>query len=132
MKQWDQGPLSLSFVDDVDIVGSGTAAVTSTSTQGVGDVISISSEFIGGTASTQEVARWTLVHKLPLAKLLCHKIVDHISDKGMPELCEAMAEIYDFDRRQSDHLPKSLPLHQTVQADHGRSYQRPDFHLAED
>jgi len=84
------------------------------------------------TTSTQDVAKWILTQKLPFAKLLCHKIVDHISEAGMPELCESMAEIYDFDFKRTQYRPQALLSPASIPAKHGISYQRPEFHIAEE
>lgn len=85
-----------------------------------------------GTTSTLDVAKWILTQKLPFAKLLCHKIVDHISDEGMPELCQSMAEIYDFDLKRRQYKPQAILSRPAVPANHGISYQRPEFHIAEE
>ena len=131
IKPWDPGQFNLSLHFGLGELEAVTTAVTSTQ-GGRSEVTFIAPDVTIATSSAQELARWALVQKFPLAKLICHKIVDHISAQGMPELCEAMTEIYDFDRKRSEYQQKTLPSRQTVQANLGKSYQRPEFHIAEE
>lgn len=115
-----------------DIFDTGTITVTSTQGGEAEVVFAVPSEVNIFTTSTQDLAKWTLTQKLPLAKLLCHKIVDHISEQGMPELCESMADIYDFDLKRAQYQHQALPHRESVPAKLGKSYQRPSFQITEE
>ena len=128
IKQWDPAPPGSSFAFsseefDLDLIAT-------TSTEGEGDIISVA--LPSDVTTIMDLARWTLTQRIGIAKLLCHKIVEHIPDQGVPELCETMAEIYGHHRKHAEYQQKALPFPLTVQAQPGKTYERPGFQLAEE
>lgn len=129
----EQSHQECSLLLNPEEFGTGTTTVTSTLGAETEVLFTTSSDYHVITTSAQDLAKWTLSQKLPLARILCHKIVDYISERGMPELCESMAEIYDCDRKRAQYQRQALPSRQSVPANQGKSYQRPGFHIiAED
>lgn len=71
------------------------------------------------------------VPTVPLVRLLCHLLVDHIPDRGVPELCESLGGMYEFYAIAPEH-PPLLPRQQRITGVRGRSYERPEFHIEEE
>jgi|CXWL01.1.fsa_nt_gi hypothetical protein len=128
MKQWDRIPPGPSFAFNPGEFELNLVATTST--EGEGDIIAIT--LPSDVTTVTDLARWTLTQRVGVAKLLCHKIIERIPDQGVPELCETMAEIYDHHRKHAKYQQKTLPFPQTVQAQLGKTYERPGFQIAEE
>lgn len=66
-----------------------------------------------------------------LARIICHRLLDFIPDRALPELCESMKNIFEFyvppTSRQS-----SLQSKTRMRARLGKGYVRPEFHIAEE
>ena len=63
-----------------------------------------------------------------VGRLFCHFLLDQIPDFGMPELCDSLANMYEFYTTSLEHAPL-LPRQQSMIGVLGDSYERPEFHL---
>lgn len=65
------------------------------------------------------------------ARILCHLLLDLISDEGLQEIREYLLEAFKFYDRPSH--PAALPSPpETFPAVHGETYERPSFKVIED
>lgn len=68
---------------------------------------------------------------LPLQRMLCHFMIDHLPDQALSELIESMADMHDFYEHRPPAL-QHLPERQYLPARVVDQYERPVFQVTED
>lgn len=59
-------------------------------------------------------------------RFLCHLLIDHISDEGIPEVCESLREFYDY-YKPAETSQRCLPEVRERMAIRGAQMVRPSF-----
>lgn len=66
-----------------------------------------------------------------IARALCHFLLNHLPDRGLPEACESIARMVDFYSPAPSHtLSAQGQRAEPVQV--SSVYERPEFHVAEE
>lgn len=65
-------------------------------------------------------------------RILCHLLINHIPDKGLVELCESMARIFEFYIDPVESEIPALPERRGIRGRIGRAYERPEFCIADE
>jgi len=58
-------------------------------------------------------------------RLVCHLLIDHIADAGMPEVCQSLRDFYDYYKPAEE--PRYLPEVRSYLAMSGSRTERPAF-----
>lgn len=64
---------------------------------------------------------------LTRTRVACHLLMEFIPDRGLSELCESLAEMYEF--YSFEPSTPLLPSHQSIAGTVGQTYQRPEFQI---
>jgi len=65
-------------------------------------------------------------------RLYCHLVVSLLPPPSLPEACESLQEIYKYYQTLPPAPLPALPHSEPIQAKWGLTYERPEFHVAED
>lgn len=67
----------------------------------------------------------------PLARILCHFLLEQIPSRGLPEVCESLCEVLEF-HSEEPPAPRILPQDVRHVAEVGTRCDRPGFFLEEE
>lgn len=84
------------------------------------------------SAFNQETGQWVVNANACIARIMCHMLVERISDQGLPELCDSMKNIYSYYQARSKSPTPQVDYQGPVQARLGGIRTRPEFHVAEE
>jgi len=65
-------------------------------------------------------------------RFLCHLFVSNIPRQGLPELCESLQDIYLYYQTPFTKEPSLLTQSERLPGKLGRTYERPEFQIAEE
>jgi hypothetical protein len=66
-----------------------------------------------------------------ILRLLCHFMVDHLPDKGLPEACESLREFCAYYDSLQPELPR-INQSRGIPAQCGERFERPQFSIDEE
>lgn len=65
-------------------------------------------------------------------RIFCHFFLNLIPDKGLPELCKSLSEIFDFYNHRISFQPQASLQNKPLRGRLGQAYVRPEFPIADE